>query len=201
MFVEYYYAKLAAFQKFMVKISTAHFPDAYAAVLYPGSSPNVQQADVAQAIATLGEGKMRDIGSCSGDCYDPISAGWARYLLVPSLAEASMRALAWHTGCEQEEASGLVFAAAKAAGLRVGCENSGGIFDQLNGTEYEAQLQRFFGWATQHDSAVTFLITGGSAFFPEMARFLACEQKELATADAAPPGAQCLDKYCAHCHS
>jgi hypothetical protein len=183
----------------MVKISTTHFPDAYPAVLYPGSSPNVKQADVAAAIATLGEGRMRDIGSCSGDCPDPISAGWARYLLVPSLAKASMRALAWHTGCEQQAASGLVFAAAKDAGLRVGCENSGGIFDNLNGTEYERQLQRFFAWSVQHDSLVTFLISEGSAFFPAMAPFLICEQKALATAVAAP-GAQCLDKYCAHCH-
>ena len=40
--------------------------------------------DVAQAISTLGAGKMRDIGGCGGDCPDPISAGWARYLLVPT---------------------------------------------------------------------------------------------------------------------
>jgi hypothetical protein len=33
---------------------------------------------------------------------------------VPSLARvADKRALAWHTGCEQEPASGAVFAAAK----------------------------------------------------------------------------------------
>jgi hypothetical protein len=200
-FVDYYYSKLAAFQNFMVKISTTHFPDAYPAVLYPGSSPNVEQADVAAAIATLGEGRMRDIGSSRGDCPDPISAGLARYLLVPSLAKASTRALAWHTGCEQQQASGPVFAAAKNAGLRVGCENSGGIFDKLNGTEYESQLQRFFAWSAKHDSAVTFLITAGSVFFPAMAPFLICEQRALATAIVAPPSAQCLDKYCAHCHS
>lgn len=184
----------------MVSISTKYFPDAYPAVLYPGSSPNVREADVAQAIETLGEGRMRDIGSCHGDCPDPISAGWARYLLVPSLAKASTRALAWHTGCEQEEASGLVFAAAEKAGLRVGCENTGGIFDRLNGTEYMSQLQRFFAWATQHDSAVTFLITEGATYFQHMARFLICEQKQLATADDGSPGELCLDKYCAHCH-
>ena len=112
MFVEYYYSKLAAFQDFMVNITTVYFPDAYPAVLYPGSSPNVEQANVAQAVETLGQGRMRNIGSCHGDCPDPISAGWARYLLIPSLAQASMRALAWHTGCEQQEASGPVFAAA-----------------------------------------------------------------------------------------
>lgn len=198
-FLDYYYSKLAAFQNFMVKISTVHFPGAYPAVLYPGSSPNVEPANVAAAIATLGQGKMRDIGSCRGDCPDPISAGWARYLLIPSLAQASTRALAWHTGCEQQQASGPVFAAAKVAGLRVGCENSGGIFDGLNGTEYESQVQRFFTWTTKHDTAVTFLITAGSAFFSNMAQFLICEQKELAIADGSSPGLQCLNQYCSHC--
>ena len=201
MFVEYYYSKLAAFQDFMVNITTVYFPDAYPAVLYPGSSPNVEQANVAQAVETLGQGRMRNIGSCHGDCPDPISAGWARYLLIPSLAQASMRALAWHTGCEQQEASGPVFAAAKAAGLRVGCENSGGIFDKFNGSEYQSQLQRFFAWTTKHDSAVTFLITEGSAYFPKMAQFLICEQRVVAAALDSPPGPQCLDKYCAHCRA
>jgi hypothetical protein len=39
-----YYDKLAKFQNFMVNISAQHFPEAYPAVLYPGSSPNVHPA-------------------------------------------------------------------------------------------------------------------------------------------------------------
>jgi hypothetical protein len=45
---------------------------------------STRMQDVAQAISTLGTGEMRDIGGCGGDCPDPISAGWARYLLVPN---------------------------------------------------------------------------------------------------------------------
>ena len=98
-FIAYYYEKLAAFQDYMVRISLEHFPEAMPAILYPGSSPDVNPADVEAAAAALGEGRMRDVD------IDPIAAGWARYLLVPSMARTSKSALAWHTGCEQEQGS------------------------------------------------------------------------------------------------
>ena len=54
-FIAYYYEKLAAFQDYMVRISLEHFPEAMPAILYPGSSPNVNPADVEAAAAALGE--------------------------------------------------------------------------------------------------------------------------------------------------
>lgn len=182
-FVEYYYAKLAAFQNYTVRISLKHFPQAFPAVLMPGSSKNVYPADVAAAISTLGRGEMRSLGHCThGDCPDPISSGWARYLLIPTLAQTSRRkALAWHTGCEQEFAfSVAVFEEAARAGLRVGgCENTGGgIFNNhLNGSAYQnAVFTRLFNWSMTHDAAVTFLISGQlpdqPAFYSNLPQFL-----------------------------
>ena len=82
----------------------------------------------------LAAGKMRAGLQKPGTAPTP-SAGWARFKLIPALAAASRgMALAWHTGCEQEQASGPVFALAAKAGLRVCCENSGGIFDSLDGS-------------------------------------------------------------------
>ena len=196
-FVSYYYAKLAAFQDYMVRTSLKHFPLAYPAVLMPGSSAAVRQADVAAAVATLGRGEMRSLGPCShGDCPFPISAGWARYLLIPPLARSSSKALAWHTGCEQQFASGVVFAEAAKVGLRVGCENSGGIFDQLNGSAYQAAVSRFLQWSVAHDAAVTFLITEGSAFYSDTPAFLQCEQRQFASGELTPA---CFGAYCTRC--
>ena len=181
----------------MVQISLKHFPEAFAAVLMPGSSSAVYRSDVAAAVATLRHGEMHSLGHCThGDCPFPISSDWARYLLIPSLAQASSKALAWHTGCEQEFASVAVFTEAAKVGLRVGCENSGGIFDQLNGSAYEQAVSRFFNWSMTHNAAVTFLISGGAAFYSDMPRFLQCEQQQLAAGVLSP---RCFDAYCTKC--
>ena len=78
-------------------------------------------------------------------------------------------------------ASGPVFEVAKSVGLRVGCENSGGFFDNLQGAAYQSAVQRFFNWSASHDTAVTFLISGGAKFFSSVPEFLSCEQKQLAS--------------------
>jgi hypothetical protein len=157
----------------------------------------VYLADVNAAVATLGRGQMRSLGHCtSGDCPFPISSGWARYLLVPALAKASSRALAWHTGCEQQLASAAVFTAAARAGLRVGCENSGGIFDRLNGSAYEQAVTNFFQWSVSHDAAVTFLISGGSIFYSDLPKFLQCQQKQF---QAGALDSACFSAYCTKC--
>lgn len=202
-FVEWYYAKLAAFQDFMVGISLKYFPEALPAVLYPGSSPNVQPANVAAAIQNLRAGRTRIGEVCKrGDCPDPIAAGWARGKLIPPLANTSLLALAWHTGCEQTQASGPVFELAKANGLRVGCENSGGIFDAYAGTEYVGRVQDFFAWSQQHNATVTFLITNSSTrYYSNYTAFVACEQTELErgrTGDWPPKplDRKCFDRYC-----
>ena len=164
----------------------------------PGSSSHVQQSDVATAIARLAGGHMRSLNGCShGDCPDPISSGWARYLMVPALANASSRALAWHTGCEQQYASRIVFEEAAKAGLRVGCENSGGIFDSLSGQAYEQAVTRFFDWSVQHDAAVTFLISDPT-FYSDMSGFLRCEQREFSINKL---DAQCFQSFCMRCRT
>ena len=198
-FVEWYYAKLAAFQDFMVGISLKYFPNALPAVLYPGSSPRVQPVDVTAAINNLAAGHTRIGTMCKhGDCPDPIAGGWARGKLIPSLAKASPLALAWHTGCEQTQASGPVFALAEAHGLHVGCENSGGIFDKYEGKEYAAHVTDFFTWSHKHNATVTFLITNSNAsFYSNYTAFVACEQAELAEAEEGRGLDQkCFDKYC-----
>ena len=80
-------------------------------------------------------------------------------------------------------ASGPVFEVAKSVGLRVGCENSGGFFDNLQGAAYQSAVQRFFNWSASHDTAVTFLISGGAKFFSSVPEFLSCEQKQLASGE------------------
>ena len=89
----------------------------------------------------------------------------------------------------------MVFAEAAAAGLRVGCENSGGIFDRLNGSAYQAAVTRFLGWSVAHDAAVTFLITDGAAY-SDVPAFLRCEQRQLAGGNLT---SRCFDAFCTKC--
>ena len=205
MFVQWYYAKLAAFQNFLVNASRTHFPFAAPAVLYPGSSAEVTRADANAAAQLLAHGVLcKDAAQCH---RNPISSGWCRAMLVPALGDLAhkhvlrppQRPIVWGTCCEQQQAFAPLAALAHSSNLSLGCENTGGYFDSMHGAMLGSALRKFFGWAAAHSADVTFLLAPAADFAAlnaSVVDFMGCEQQQLV---APSTNLSCVSRWCPAC--